>query len=650
MATFSELLSHFIQRSGITDAELARGIGVRRQTIFRWKEGLVERPRHRDDVLQLAKRLRLTPKEQDALLIAAGFPPEQMPPLPAENALAEPDEMRATKVASHTVQSESAGPVDAAATATTDRAASATDALPPLAPDPNPQPAAVKLAAPHEPIHNASPAARSRLHNVLSSRQWRVALPILVLAALLGFLLQWGGVRNLWAPTPTAAPGTVPLLTLQTPTPAPTATAYSIVAQEGETLLLVATFANYAGNAGFNIAGRIEEALQEQIDQANLADIRVVALEEVVGNGTKAEAQLASARAAMLLWGEYDNARVVVNFTVRGDLENPNIRRELLSLDELPTVINRDVPQQVRSLALFTLGQLFRGEGKLEQAKAALENALALTPSDELRGKIHFYLGSIYGQGNASELDRAIASYAEAIALRPTDANAFYNRGLAYWNRYRLVSNAVEDLDRAIEDFTQTLTLKPSYAKAYLNRGAVYYARSGPDQRQDADTRRRTIQRAVADFGRVIQLEPESYEAYYNRGLAYIRAGGNALWVADLEHALELATPQRERDIYTALCWGHTLAQQPQEALPHCQRAAEMAPNRGDVEDSLGMLYAQLGDLEKAISHFNRYLTWLKTQPPGYYSRYNGPRIEEWILALVQGENPITAATLEELR
>ena len=76
MATFSELLTEYINRAGITDSELARSIGVRRQTVFRWKEGVVERPRHREDVLRCAERLRLSADERDGLLMSAGFAPE----------------------------------------------------------------------------------------------------------------------------------------------------------------------------------------------------------------------------------------------------------------------------------------------------------------------------------------------------------------------------------------------------------------------------------------------------------------------------------------------------------------------------------------------------------------------------------------------
>ena len=76
MKTFSDLLSEFIQRIGVSDAELARRLGVSRQTIFRWREGRIQRPRYREDVLDLARKLRLTSEESDQLLVAGGFPPE----------------------------------------------------------------------------------------------------------------------------------------------------------------------------------------------------------------------------------------------------------------------------------------------------------------------------------------------------------------------------------------------------------------------------------------------------------------------------------------------------------------------------------------------------------------------------------------------
>ncbi len=76
MRSFGELLTEHLTRAGISDSELARHLGVSRQTIFRWKEGHTARPRVRDDVLKIAARLRLTDAERDELLLAAGFAPQ----------------------------------------------------------------------------------------------------------------------------------------------------------------------------------------------------------------------------------------------------------------------------------------------------------------------------------------------------------------------------------------------------------------------------------------------------------------------------------------------------------------------------------------------------------------------------------------------
>lgn len=98
METFSQLLNQYIQRIGISDAELSRTLGVSRQTIFRWREGLTTRPRRRDDLLTLAEKLRLTAAETDGLLLAAGFRPMLPPPANGEQP-AQPDFMVAQAAA-----------------------------------------------------------------------------------------------------------------------------------------------------------------------------------------------------------------------------------------------------------------------------------------------------------------------------------------------------------------------------------------------------------------------------------------------------------------------------------------------------------------------------------------------------------------------
>ena len=270
MDSFAQLLSQYTRRAGISDAELARAIGVRRQTIFRWKEGLTSRPRHRDDVLRCAAKLRLTPQERDELLIAAGFHPQAVPPPLVE-----------------------------------------------------PSPA----AAPPPPV-----STRKRVLWVGAA-----ALLTLVLIAL----LSAGRLRLSW-------PGSGPL------TIAP--------AEAGETLVIVSQFANYASQrTGYNVAGRIREALLEDFAQAGLTGGRVDIWRQPVLDREEALRVGQAHRATLVIWGEYDSGRVLVTFTLlaSGEAQATAARllRQVTTPADLRAVINAELPTDVRWRALVSVGQ-----------------------------------------------------------------------------------------------------------------------------------------------------------------------------------------------------------------------------------------------------------------------------------------------------
>jgi len=601
MSTFADLLTKHIERAGISDAELARGIGVRRQTVFRWKEGLVARPRHRADVLRCADRLRLTAAERDEFLLVAGFAPE---------------------APQHILAESKNSPVDAPpnlAEATHDGTSAASASAPP-----------VDEASPDGSgdIGSDSTASTASARLQLAWRDKRVWI---------------GGVAALWiciflAVTfwrMTASAGR---------TPPSTPTSVAIVAAPGETLLLVAQFANYAQVAGYNVAGRLQSSLRQQIKTTELGPVRVHIWPEPIAHAAHAATVLDTSRATMLIWGEYDSGRVVVNFTTQG-AEATDLEKLVPSPDELSPVINFDVPQEVRSLALITLGRLYRSEGELAPARAAFNEALALDLPDDTRGKVYFYLASVHAMGDDADLNVAIDAYTRAIALRPGDVNALYNRGKVYLDRYRLYEDGAGeinggnlDLNRAIADLSRTIQRKPAYAAAYTNRGIAYYVRDRPGD----------IQQALADLDNAIELTPDGFANYYNRALVHIRADNPAGWQTDLARVLEMEPSYAAA--YAALCWGYVLDQQPREALRYCQRAQERAPDSGNTFDSMGLAYVQLGQPDRAIAQFEAYLDWLYAQPPGYYERYNGPLVESWITALRAGQNPIDAAVLDSLR
>ena len=580
MPTFSELLRNYIERTGISDSELARSVGVRRQTIFRWKEGLVARPRHRDDVLRVAGRLRLSDDERDGLLLAAGFPPENadfvpVEPVGSENAIGE------QSVSEQSVSEPVAGEkID-------DQAVS------------NKQYTTESLNEPRG-------TSRSR---------WP-RLAWIGLAALLVLL----GVAVVPALRSNSSAGEDPSATH---------------AAEGETLLLVAQFVGYADDS-FNVAGRIGEALTSQIEAAGLAETRATAWSGTLTSESAAKAVLQETGATLLIWGEYDSGRVRVNFTLEEE-NNPTWERLLTAQDDLPTVINIDVPQQVQALALITLGRLYREQESYERAAAAFERALVLDIDDkETSAAVYALLGSVYERLTPADTNQAVEAYSQAIGLNPMLTLARYNRGTIFLNRYLTRTYDTADLDRAIADFRRTISMNSDYAPAYLNRGTAYYERKEPGD----------LEAAIDDLSRAIELDDSLFRAYYNRALARIRLD-RAGWREDLTQVLALNPDFASA--YNALCWGNMLDQQPEQALPYCDEAVDRDPT-GASRDSRGMVYAQLGRTDEAITELEAYLAWLETLSPPLYSAYNGPLVEEWIASLRTGENPFDSETLAALR
>jgi tetratricopeptide (TPR) repeat protein len=126
---------------------------------------------------------------------------------------------------------------------------------------------------------------------------------------------------------------------------------------------------------------------------------------------------------------------------------------------------------------------------------ASYYQAIALKPDDAVS---HYNSGVALNDLN--RLEAAVASYHQAIALQPDYADAYNNRG-----------NALRDLkqpEAALASYRQAITLKPDYAEAYYNCGLAL----------------RDIKQAeavLAAYDRAIALKPDYVAAYCNRGNAF---------------------------------------------------------------------------------------------------------------------------------
>jgi tetratricopeptide (TPR) repeat protein len=163
-----------------------------------------------------------------------------------------------------------------------------------------------------------------------------------------------------------------------------------------------------------------------------------------------------------------------------------DIGRELISKHEYDLAIERLhtaislKPDYAK--AYYFLGTAYNGKGDYAQAVGAFEKAAALDPDFK---HIRFELGRAYGE--LGRYDDSIRMFNEVIKAHvDPDLDAVYNNlGLCYFRK--------DDYRRALEQYGRAITINPSFADAYFNRGEAFYKLG-------------KIRKTVADLGKACDL------------------------------------------------------------------------------------------------------------------------------------------------
>ena len=640
MPTFAELLTAHIERVGISDADLARRIGISRLTLIRWKEGVTARPRYREDVLRCAEILRLTPEERDELLLSAEFQPESTPP---SEPMPEP-QGAALAVAG----AAPGGPALVTATG------------------------AATVLAP------AGAQGRRRVRGILLAAVAVAA--VAVIAGVIAVLRLTGGPDY-----PVASAGESLIVI------APFAN-YT-AGQQGFNVQgrLKGSIDREIASAGLNDVRTVEwpEAIADGPDAAEAgkkAEAAIVIWGEydsgrVVANVTSSRSQsqphgpqvvdiassptelpaainidlTAEVRSVALLTlgqlyleqGAYDPAKTVLIQALAEPPSDPAslaglryrlgvayLGGEYADLDEAIWRFSQVLSVQPRSADTYSsrgLAYLERGRpGDDDLAVADLTRAADLAPPTAS----HYYNRAVayLDRGQPGDLDRALSDLDRALDLDSESASAYVNRAAVYLER-----GEPGDLDLAFEDLEKAIELQPELATAWVNRGNAYLQRG---QAEDTEL-------AEADFTRAIELAPDSAAGYYNRGLVYSALENWQASTADLRAAQE--REPRNPAFNNTLCWQLGVQRQPELALPYCNLALEYDPN-GPYHDSRGLANAVMGREDEAIEDFRAFLAWVDTSVKETCRPYYRPSRESWIATLQSGGNPFDDETLQELR
>ena len=181
-------------------------------------------------------------------------------------------------------------------------------------------------------------------------------------------------------------------------------------------------------------------------------------------------------------------------------------------------------------------------------------------------------------------LEDALASYDKALALQPGFFEALYNRGILYWEMKR-DEDALASLDRAI-------AVQPEHAAVWSNRGNILRNLKRPDD-------------ALASFDKALALKPDFPGALYNRAnvlLLDLDRAGEALAGYDKALAIQPGFAEAWNNRGNALC---SLGRLP-ESVASFDKALALRPDFVDALNSRGLVLFESDRIEEGIATFTR--------------------------------------------
>lgn len=164
--------------------------------------------------------------------------------------------------------------------------------------------------------------------------------------------------------------------------------------------------------------------------------------------------------------------------------------------------------------AYTNLGYLYFQQGKLQEARAVLQEAAELCPTCCV---VHNNLGIVYWVQR--QLTSSIPEFQMAIEHCPNDAQLRADLGLVYY--------AQGNFDKAIGELRQAILIDPSRATLHSNLGVSYY-KSG-----DLDS-------ATSEFSEALKLDPMLPTAHCGLGAVYLDQGDADSATKELQRAVAL--------------------------------------------------------------------------------------------------------------
>ncbi len=220
----------------------------------------------------------------------------------------------------------------------------------------------------------------------------------------------------------------------------------------------------------------------------------------------------------------------------------------------------------------FTYGVALFQHGYLEQAAESFAQVVASKPDDP---DAYYNLGTLALRRNDFPAARQYLEH--ALKLRPNYPEA--------WNNLGMMAAQQGRAEEAIQNFEQSLALRPKYAVALLNLGNVY-------------RRQRDFVKAEESLRHALDLQPDDPEINYSLGMVYAQQERMQSAAEYFERAIALREDYPEA--LNNLGVLYVREQDYQKAEEQFKIGIRVAPHYDQSYLNLARLYAMRGDKDKA--------------------------------------------------
>jgi len=320
-----------------------------------------------------------------------------------------------------------------------------------------------------------------------------------------------------------------------------------------------------------------ERAIAINENQAEVWTKRAVALQYLNRIGEAIEANQTAI--ALIKGNQFLANNNFLNNSTQSKVEfSPSIPEPIINLDNTEKWF-----EQGNSLFL---------EGRYQEAIASYDNAVKIKPDYH-----QAWANQGIALGNLGRNEEAIASFDNAVKIKSDDHHTWYNRGI--------ILDKLGRLEEVIISYDNAVKIKSDYHQAWYKRG-IALGNLGRNEE------------AITSFDQAVKIDPDFHDAWYNRGITLGNLGRNEEAITSFDQAVKI-----DPDFHDA--WynrGITLWNlgRNEEAITSFDQAVKINPDYPDAWANRGLALFKLDRKEEAFASFDQAV---KIKPDYHEVWYN---------------------------